>query len=156
VDVQRERDYYAAQSQVLTRLIRTIGFGIAALMAVGAIFGAILTMYTAVATRTREIATLRALGFDAFAVLVSVLAESLALSAVGGIIGGVLAYLAFHGYQTSTVNFQTFSQVAFAFQVTPGLLATGLVWALLMGLIGGLFPAIRAARLPISQALREL
>jgi putative ABC transport system permease protein len=156
VDVQRERDYYAAQSLVLTRLIRTIGFGIAALMAVGAIFGAILTMYTAVATRTREIATLRALGFDAFAVLVSVLAESLALSAVGGIAGGVVAYLAFHGYQTSTVNFQTFSQVAFAFQVTPGLLATGLVWALLMGLIGGLLPAIRAARLPISQALREL
>ena len=156
VDVQRERDYYAAQSQVLTNLIRTIGFAIAALMAVGAVFGAILTMYTAVATRAREIATLRALGFNSFAVLVSVLAESLALAAVGGILGGALAYLAFHGYQTSTMNFQTFSQVAFAFQVTPTLLVMGLIWSLLMGLIGGLFPAIRAARLPISQALREL
>jgi putative ABC transport system permease protein len=156
VDVQRESEYYAAQSQVLTGLIRTIGFAIAALMAIGAVFGAVLTMYTAVATRTREIATLRALGFNSSAVLVSVLAESLALAAVGGIMGGALAYAAFHGYRTSTVNFQTFSQVAFAFQVTPALLATGLVWSVLMGLIGGLFPAIRAARLPISQALREL
>jgi putative ABC transport system permease protein len=156
VDVQRERDYYAAQSQVLTNLIRTIGFAIAALMAVGAVFGAILTMYTAVATRAREIATLRALGFNSFAVLVSVLAESLALAAVGGILGGALAYLAFHGYRSSTMNFQTFSQVAFAFQVTPTLLGMGLIWSLLMGLIGGLFPAIRAARLPVVTALRQL
>ena len=125
-------------------------------MGIGAVFGAILTMYTAVATRAREIATLRALGFNTSSVLVSVLGESLALGALGGTIGGLAAYLAFNGYQTSTMNFQTFSQVAFAFRVTPGLLLTGLVYALAMGFIGGLFPAIRAARLPIPTALREL
>ncbi len=156
VAVRRETEYYAAQSRTLTNLIQTIGFGIAALMAIGAVFGAILTMYTAVATRAREIATLRALGFNAMAVLVSVLAESLALAALGGLAGGLLAYAAFNGYQTSTMNFQTFSQVAFAFRVTPGLLVLGLVWALMMGFIGGLLPAFRAARLPISKALREL
>jgi putative ABC transport system permease protein len=156
VAVRREQEYYAQQSTALTTLIRTIGFSIAGLMGVGAVFGAILTMYTAVATRAREIATLRALGFNTTAVLISVLAESLALAAAGGLIGGLAAYLVFNGYQTSTINFQTFSQVAFAFRVTPGLLAMGLVYALLMGLIGGLLPAIRAARLPISSALREL
>src|SRR5690606_16054646 len=156
VAVRRENEYYASQSTALTTLVRTIGFGIAGLMAIGAIFGAILTMYTAVATRAREIATLRALGFNSFAVLVSVLAESMALGALGGLIGGLAAYAAFHGYQTSTINFQTFSQVAFAFQVTPALLALGLIWSLGMGLIGGLLPAVRAARLPISRALREL
>ncbi|HUP40409.1 MAG TPA: FtsX-like permease family protein, partial [Vicinamibacterales bacterium] len=149
-------EYYAAQSVALTRLIQTIGFGIAALMGIGAIFGAILTMYTAVATRAREIATLRALGFNTGSVLVSVLAESMVLGLIGGTIGGAVAYLAFNGYQTSTMNFQTFSQVAFAFRVTPALLAMGLFYALLMGLVGGLFPAIRAARLPIPVALREL
>ena len=104
----------------------------------------------------REIATLRALGFNATSVVVSVLAESLALATLGGAIGGLGAYLAFNGYQTSTMNFQTFSQVAFAFQVTPQLLVLGLVYALGMGLIGGLLPAVRAARLPIPSALREL
>jgi putative ABC transport system permease protein len=156
VMVRRENEYYAGQSQALTRLIRTVGYGIAALMGIGAIFGAILTMYTAVSTRAREIATLRALGFDTSAVLVSVLGESLVLGAIGGLIGGAVAYLGFNGYQTSTMNFQTFSQVAFAFAVTPGLLIQGLSYALLMGLVGGLFPAIRAARLPIPSALREL
>jgi putative ABC transport system permease protein len=156
VQVRRETDYYAQQSRALDALIRGVGVGLAALRGIGAIFGAILTMYTAVSTRSREIATLRALGFDATSVVASVLAESLALGAIGGIIGGAGAYLAFNGYQTSTMNFQTFSQVAFAFQVTPRLLATGLGYALLMGLVGGLFPAIRAARLPIPSALREL
>ena len=156
VMVRRETDYYAGQSQALTNLIRTIGFGIAALMGIGAIFGAILTMYTAVSTRAREIATLRALGFNTVSVLVSVLGESLVLGAIGGIIGGLAAYLAFNGYQTSTMNFQTFSQVAFAFAVTPSLLIQGFSYALVMGLAGGLLPAIRAARLPISSALREL
>jgi putative ABC transport system permease protein len=156
VMVRRENEYYAGQSQAMTTLISTIGYGIAGLMGIGAVFGAILTMYTAVATRAREIATLRALGFNTFSVLVSVLAESLALGAIGGLIGGAAAYFAFNGYQTSTMNFQTFSQVAFAFAVTPSLLIQGLTYALAMGLIGGLLPAIRAARLPISSALREL
>jgi putative ABC transport system permease protein len=156
VSIRRERDYYASQSQTLTRLIQTIGFGIAGLMGIGAVFGAILTMYTAVATRAREIATLRALGFEASSVIVSVLVEALALGAIGGAIGGSAAFVAFNGYQTSTMNFQTFSQVAFAFRVTPGLLGLGLFYALTMGLVGGLLPALRAARLPIPQALREL
>ncbi len=156
VQVRREAEYYAQQSRALTTLIRTIGFGIAALMGIGAVFGAILTMYTAVSTRSREIATLRALGFNTTSVVVSVLTESLALAAIGGVIGGVLAYFAFNGYQTSTMNFSTFSQVAFAFQVTPQLLVMGLTYALMMGLVGGLFPALRAARLPIPSALRQL
>jgi putative ABC transport system permease protein len=156
VGIRRENEYYAAQSVDMTRLIQTIGFGIAALMGIGAVFGAILTMYTAVATRAREIATLRAVGFNTSVVLVSVLSESLALGAIGGVIGAVAAYVAFNGYETSTMNFQTFSQVAFAFRVTPALLGMGLFYALLMGLIGGLLPAIRAARLPIASALREL
>ena len=156
VQVRRETEYYAAQSRALSGLIQGVGYGIAALMGIGAVFGAILTMYTAVSTRSREIATLRALGFNTTSVVVSVLVESLALAALGGVLGGVAAYLAFNGYQTSTMNFQTFSQVAFAFQVTPQLLVMGLIYALLMGLVGGLFPAIRAARLPIPSALREL
>lgn len=156
VSVRPEVEYYTAQSITLTNLIRTIGFGIATLMGIGAVFGAVLTMYTAVATRTREIATLRALGFNTFSVVISVLAEALGLAALGGVIGGIVAYVAFNGYQTSTMNWQTFSQVAFAFAVTPALLVQGLVYALIMGLVGGLLPAIRAARLPISSALREL
>jgi putative ABC transport system permease protein len=156
VSIRRENEYYAGQSQTLTRLIQTIGFAIAGLMGIGAIFGAILTMYTAVATRAREIATLRALGFDTSSVVLSVLVESMLLGAIGGAIGGAAAYAGFNGYQTSTINFQTFSQVAFAFRVTPQLLGMGLFYALAMGLLGGLLPALRAARLPIPTALREL
>jgi len=156
IQIRREDEYYAGQSRALINIIRTIGFGIAALMGLGAIFGAILTMYTAVAKRAREIATLRALGFNTLSVIVSVLAEAMALGAIGGAIGGLLAYVGFNGYETSTINFQTFSQVAFAFRVTPALLVTGLIYALLMGLAGGLLPAIRAARQPIPSALREL
>lgn len=156
VSVQRESEYYAEQSITLTNLIRTVGFAIAGLMAIGAVFGAILTMYTAVATRAREIATLRAIGFNGSAVMVSVLAESLGLAAIGGLVGGLVAYAGFNGYQTSTINFQSFSQVAFAFRVTPTLLVLGLVWSLLMGLIGGVLPAFRAARLPVAVALRQL
>jgi len=153
---RRESEYYAGQSETMTRLINTLGFGVASLMAIGAVFGAILTMYTAVASRSREIATLRALGFNTLSVLVSVLAESLVLGGIGGILGAIGAYLAFDGFQTSTMNWQSFSQVAFAFRVTPQLFLTGLVYALAIGLIGGLLPAVRAARLPISKALREL
>ena len=152
----REPDYFAQQSDVLNNIIRTIGFLIAGLMGIGAVFGAVNTMYTAVASRTREIATLRALGFGNFPVVFSVLSEAVALSLVGGVIGGLIAWIAFDGYQTSTMNFQSFSQVAFAFAVTPKLLTTALIYALLMGFIGGLLPAIRAARLPVVTALREL
>lgn len=152
----REPDYYAAQSEVLHQIIRTIGFIIAGLMAIGAIFGAVNTMYTAVATRTREIATLRALGFGGFPVVFSVLTEAVFLAIVGGLLGGLAAWLAFDGYQTSTMNFQSFSQVAFSFAVTPALLAQALLYSILMGLLGGIFPAVRAARLPIVTALREL
>jgi len=156
VSVMRERDYYAEQSRVMQTIIRTIGIGIAVLMGLGAIFGAVNTMYSAVSSRTREIATLRALGFGRLPVVVSVLVEALLLSIVGGAIGGGLAWAAFDGYQTATMNWQSFSQVAFSFEVTPSLLVRGLVYAMLMGLVGGLLPAIRAARLPVVSALRQL
>jgi putative ABC transport system permease protein len=156
VTVMRERDYYLEQSQVMQSIIRTIGFGIAALMGLGAIFGAVNTMYSAVSSRTREIATFRALGFGRSPVVVSVLAEALLLSLVGGLLGGGVAWLAFDGYQTATMNWQSFSQVAFAFAVTPSLLLRGLLYAMVMGLLGGLFPAVRAARLPVVTALRQL
>ena len=156
VMVERETDYLAAQSTVLQTIIRTVGFVIAGLMGIGAVFGAINTMYNAVASRTREIATLRALGFGAVAIVASVMAESAVLALLGGLLGGVLSWVFFDGYRTSTMNFQSFSQVAFAFRVTPVLLAQGLACALVMGLLGGILPAIRAARLPIVNALREL
>lgn len=156
VTVIREPDYYAQQSQVLQTVIRTVGFAIAGLMGLGAIFGAVNTMYSAVANRTREIATLRALGFGSGPVVVSVLAEATILSIIGGLVGGALAWAAFDGYQTATMNWQSFSQVAFAFAVTPSLLFRALLYALVMGLLGGLAPAIRAARLPVVTALRQL
>ena len=134
VSIRRENEYYAGQSQALTRLIRTIGFGIAGLMGIGAVFGAILTMYTAVATRAREIATLRALGFNTISVLVSRCWPSRWCSAASAdSSAGSARTSAFNGYQTSTMNFQTFSQVAFAFRVTPQLLAMGLIYALVDG-----------------------
>ncbi len=154
--VVRETDYFAEQSTMVSMLITTLGTLIAGLMGIGAVFGAVNTMYSAVASRTREIATLRALGFGGGPVVVSVLAESLLLALVGGVIGGAIAYVAFNGYHTSTINWQTFSQVAFAFAVTPQLVVRGVLYALLMGAIGGVLPAIRAARLPIVTALREL
>ncbi|HUK81320.1 MAG TPA: ABC transporter permease [Verrucomicrobiae bacterium] len=156
VKVVRQSEYYAQQSETLTRLITTLGFLIAFLMAIGAVFGALNTMYSAVAARTREIATLRALGFGGGAVVVSLIIESLLLALIGGVIGGGLAYFAFNNMHTSTMNFQSFSQVTFAFKVTPQLLVRGVVWAAVIGSIGGLFPAIRAARLPVAAALREL
>jgi putative ABC transport system permease protein len=155
VKVSRQSDYYTEQSEVITRLITTLGFLIAFLMAVGAVFGALNTMYSAVAARTREIATLRALGFGGGAVVVSLMFESLLLALVGGALGGGLAWLAFNNFHTSTMNWQSFSQITFAFRVTPQLLVRGVAWAAAIGLIGGLFPAIRAARLPIAAALRE-
>ena len=154
--VIREEEYYASQSQALTLMIKIIGIFITVAMGAGAVFAALNTMYAAVAARTREIATLRALGFRAGPVVFSVLAESLLLALLGGLIGASVAWLAFDGFQTSTLNWSTFSQLSFAFAVTPPLIALGIVSSLLMGLIGGLFPAIRAARLPVATALREL
>ena len=156
VSAMRAPEYYGSQTVVLQTIVKTIGGIIAILMGVGAVFGAVITMYTAVASRTREIATLRALGFGSFPVVISVLAEAALLSLVGGLIGGLVAWAAFDGYETATMNFQSFSQIAFAFAVTPKLLGMALVYALLMGLVGGMLPAIRAARLPVVTALREL
>jgi putative ABC transport system permease protein len=156
VSVIREPEYYERQSQTLQTVIRTVGFAIAGLMGIGAVFGAVNTMYNAVASRGREIATLRAIGFGSVPVVISVLVEAVLLSIVGGLIGGLAAWAAFDGYQTSTMNFQSFSQVAFAFAVTPALLMRGLLYAVGMGLFGGLLPAVKAARQPIVTALRQL
>jgi putative ABC transport system permease protein len=125
-------------------------------MGVGAVFAALNTMYSAVSSRTKEIATLRALGFGGLPVLASVLMESVVLGLLGGIVGGALVYFALNGYQASTLNWASFSQVTFAFTITPRLLVTGLVYSLILGLAGGLLPGIRAARLPVTAGLREL
>jgi len=156
VKVLRQSEYYANQSQTLTRLITTIGYLVATLMAIGAVFGALNTMYSAVAARTREIATLRALGFGSGAVVVALMLESLVLALIGGALGAGLSYAAFNNFHAATMNWQSFSQVTFAFAVTPALIGQGVAWAVAIGLIGGLFPAIRAARQPIAAALREL
>jgi putative ABC transport system permease protein len=156
VKVLRQAEFLAEQSTMLTTFIRGIGFFIAAMMALGALFGALNTMYSAVAARTREIATLRALGFGSVPVVLSILFESLTLALIGGTVGAVAAYLAFDGFKTATINWQTFSQIAFAFTVTPQLLISAIIWATMIGLIGGLFPAIRAARLPVAAALRQM
>jgi putative ABC transport system permease protein len=155
VDVIREIDYYAKQSTSLTTLITRLGGFVAFVMAIGAVFGALNTMYSAVADRGREIATMRALGFGGPSVVFSFLIEALLISFVGGALG-CLAVLKLNGLTTSTINFQTFSNLAFAFKITPDLLVMGIVFALAMGILGGLFPAVRAARLPVATALREL
>lgn len=156
VKVVRQTDYFIDQSTTVYNLITGLGTLIASLMAVGAVFGALNTMYTAVAARTREIATLRALGFGSGTIVISVLSESLCLALLGGVIGGGLAYFAFDGYRAATMNWQSFSQVAFAFAVTPALLLQGVLYATVIGVLGGVFPAIRAARLPVATALREM
>ena len=156
VSVRSEREFYAEQSRILVALIRYVGTTIALLMGVGAVFAALNTMYSAVSSRTREIATLRALGFGAAPVVASVLLEAVVLGLLGGVVGGALVYAGLNGYQASTLNWASFSQVTFAFTVTPGLLVTGLVYSLVLGLVGGLLPALRAARLPVTTGLREL
>jgi putative ABC transport system permease protein len=155
LDVFREVDYYAKQSTAMTRLITVLGGLVAFVMAIGAVFGALNTMYSAVSERGREIATMRALGFGAPAVVFSFLIEALLIAFIGGVLG-CLAVLRLNGHTTSTINWQTFSNLAFAFRITPGLLLSGMFFALVMGLIGGLLPAISAARRPIAVALREL
>jgi putative ABC transport system permease protein len=152
--LQTEARFYAAQSASRAALIDSFGYAVAMIMAIGAVFAALNTMYTAVSARTVEIATLRALGFGNLPVIASVMVESLALALLGGLTGGFVVYLLFDGYQASTLNNASFSQVVFDFAVTPDLLRLGIVWALALGAVGGLFPAIRAARLPITTALR--
>ncbi|RPI14738.1 MAG: ABC transporter permease [Lysobacterales bacterium] len=156
VTVQSEREFLADQSRILVTLINYVGTTIAVLMGIGAVFAALNTMYSAVSTRTREIATLRALGFGATPVVVSVLLEAMVLGLLGGVVGGALVYFGLNGYQASTLNWASFSQVTFAFTVTPRLLMTGLAYSLILGLVGGLLPGIRAARLPVTAGLREL
>ena len=156
VKPMREADYYASQSTVVYNMITGLGTLIAVIMGLGAVFGALNTMYTAVSGRTREIATLRALGFRAGPVVISVVSESLILAFTGGLIGAGLAWLAFDGYRAATLNWASFSAITFAFDVNARLLIQGIVFAMVIGLVGGLFPAIRAARQPVAQALREL
>ena len=152
---ERETEYYAKASQNLTQLITVLGSMVAVVMAIGAVFAALNTMYSAVAERSREVATLRALGFGGGSIVLSFTFEALFIAFVGAVVGCV-AVLPVNGLTTSTLNFQTFSHLAFAFQVTPGLLAIGVAFALLMGLLGGVPPALRAARMPVTVALRDL
>jgi putative ABC transport system permease protein len=155
VDVSREIDYYSKQSTRLTTLITVLGGLIAFIMAIGAIFGALNTMYSAVAERGREIATMRALGFGGPSVVFSFVVEALFIAFVGGLLG-CLVVLPLNGLTTGAMNLQTFSHLAFAFKITPELLVKGVIFALVMGFVGGLLPAVRAARRPVAQALREL
>ena len=155
VSVDRETDFYAEQSKNMSSFITGAGAFIALLMGIGAIFGAVNTMYNSVSSRAAEIATLRAIGFGRAPVLLSVLVEGMLLGLVGGVVGGLLAYVLFNGIETSTMG-SNFAQVAFSFRVTPALLARGTVYALLMGLFGGLLPALRAVRMPIAASLRQL
>ncbi len=155
LQIDRERDYYERQSQAVTTIIRVLGVSVALVMGVGAIFGALNTMYASVAARAREIATIRAIGFAEWSIVASFLIESLFISFIGGLVGCV-GVIPLNGYSTSTINWQTFSSLAFAFEITPLLLGMGMLFALAMGLIGGLPPSIRAARMPVVTALREL
>jgi putative ABC transport system permease protein len=155
VSVERERTYYEKSSQQLTNMITVLGTLVAFVMGIGAIFGALNTMYSAISERTREIATMRALGFGGGSVVVSFVFESVFIAGLGGLVG-CAAVIPLNGWTTGTINFQTFSHLAFAFRVTPDLMGIGLVFALLMGLVGGLPPAIRAVRRPVATALREL
>jgi putative ABC transport system permease protein len=155
LDPQREIEYYDKQSRAITRLITVLGSMVAVVMGIGAIFGALNTMYSAVAERAREIATMRALGFGTGSVVTSFVFESVCIALVGGLIGCIVV-LPLNGFTTGTMNWQTFSHMAFAFRITPLLLLWGLLFALAMGLLGGVPPALRAARARISVALREL
>jgi putative ABC transport system permease protein len=153
VDVKREREYYADQSQGLSKVLSFVAYVVGGIMAVGALFGALNTMYSAVSTRSQEIATLRAIGFGNFPVVVSVMVEALALSLVGALIGSALSWIFFNGNAISTLG-ANFTQVVFKLTVTPELIVLGIIWACVIGVIGGLFPAVRAARLPVAAALR--
>jgi putative ABC transport system permease protein len=155
-DVFSEKAYYSAQAEPLSRFIKAIGYPLMILMSIGAVFGALNSMYSSISARGKEIATLRALGFGPTAVMASTIVESTLLAVAGGLIGGAAAYLLFNGFRVSTLNGASFSQVVFDFAVTGDLLLQGIIAALFIGVVGGFFPAIRAARLPVAQALREL
>ena len=155
-DVTTERDYYAAQAEGMTRFIRAVGYPLTFLMAIGAIFGALNSMYSSISARGKEIATLRALGFGPVPVMVSTVVEAALLALTGGAIGAAAAYLVFNGFRVSTLNGASFSQVVFNFDVTPALLTQGMLAALAIGIVGGFFPALRAARMQVAAALREL
>ena len=155
-DVFSEKEYYSGQAENLADFIRLVGYPLTILMAIGAIFGALNTMYSSVSARGKEIATLRALGFSPFSILSATIVESAVLAVLGGILGGGLAWLFLNGYTVTTLNGASFSQVVFDFAVSLDLLAQGLIAAVIIGLVGGLFPAIRAVRIPVSAALREL
>jgi putative ABC transport system permease protein len=155
VQVSREIDYYSKQSEAFTNFVSILGFGIAFVMGIGAIIGALNTMYSAISERSREIATMRALGFGAGSVVFSFMFEAMFIAMIGGIVGCVCV-LPLNGFTASTLNFQTFSSIAFGFRITPLLLSVGMIFALLMGIIGGTPPAIRAALRPITSALRGL
>jgi putative ABC transport system permease protein len=155
VRVERQTAYYADQSAMVYNLVTGLGIMITCLMAVGATFGALNTMYNAVASRTQEIATLRALGFSSGPVVISIMVESLCLALAGGMVGAAAAYFVFNGFHASTLNWQSYSQVAFTFTVTPILICEGILCAAFIGVIGGLFPAMRAAHLPIVSGLRD-
>ena len=152
---QREQDYYAEQARPLTTVMRIFGIFVTLILSIGAMFGAMNTMYAAVAYRTREIGTLRALGFSRLRIVSAFMVESIALALIGGLLGCVLA-LPVHGLSTGTTNFTSFSEVAFKFRITPSLLVGGLIFAAFMGALGGFLPAIRAARIPVARALREI
>ena len=156
VTVDTTLDYYSKQSQGTAKVIRVIGLTVGAIMAIGAVFGALNCMFAAVAARAREIATLRAIGFRGFPVVVGVMVETMLLALCGGLLGGFIAWLLFNGYSASTIAGNAVGKMSFEFAVTPALLWSGLKWALAIGFIGGLFPAVRAARLPVATALREL
>ncbi len=154
LDFVPETEFYAEQSEGTSAIISVFGYVIASIMAIGAIFGALNTMYSAVSVRSREIATLRALGFAGLPVVVSVMIEALFLALSGGVLGAVGSYLAFNGYTASTLNQASFSQVAFDFAVTPQLMSLGIIWAIILGFVGGLLPALQAVRMPIVNVLR--
>jgi len=156
VDVSTTRDYFAKQSENVTNVLRVIGITVGAIMAIGAMFGALNTMFANVAARAREIATLRAIGFSGLPVVVAVMLETMLLALAGGAIGALVAYLVFNGYDASTMAAGSVGKLSFALRVNLELLWTGLKWALAIGFIGGLFPAVRAARMQVATALREL
>jgi putative ABC transport system permease protein len=150
-----ETEYYAEQSRPLTSLVTTAGVFIGLIMSAGAIFAVMNTMYTAVASRRREIATLRAIGFGRLPIVCSVFAEAVTLASVGGVLGALAAWILVDGYAVSTLNFQSMSQIAFAFAVTPGLILQGVMLAMALGLVGAMWPAWRAATVPIPSGLRD-